>query len=208
MTGALLVVGVAVQAIAWRHVAMGRAPFWPTVTGVWAILGVAALATGDPRCCEDRPLVEALAVGLGSGSVLYVATRVVVTFASSWPLVAGAVRGTYGRSGETSPVIVWAATLAVVVPGEELFWRGAVTPWLVDATGTAAGAILAWLVAAAVAAVWADLPFLAGAVVGGALWTTLAIWSGGVAAPIASHLVWTACLIAWPPPPARAKVAG
>jgi uncharacterized protein len=208
MTGALLVVGVAVQAIAWRLIAIGRATFWPTVTGVWAILGIAAVAIGDPRCCDDRPLVEALVVGVVSGLLLYAGTRVVVTFASRRPPVAAAVRGTYDRYGETSPVVVWAATLAVVVPGEELFWRGAATPWLVDAIGTVPGGILVWLVAVAVAAAWANLPFLAGAVVGGALWTVLAIWSGGVAAPIASHLVWTACMIAWPPPSARAMVAG
>jgi membrane protease YdiL (CAAX protease family) len=70
------------------------------------------------------------------------------------------------------------------------------------------GAILAWLAGVAVAAAWANLPFLAGAVVGGALWTALAIWTGGLAAPIASHLLWTACMLAWPPSSARAKVAG
>ena len=47
---------------------------------------------------------------------------------------------------------------------------------------------------------------LAGALVGGALWTGLAAWTGGVAAPIASHLVWTGLMIAWPPLAARAKV--
>jgi membrane protease YdiL (CAAX protease family) len=206
--GPLVVVGVAIQAIAWRLVAIGRAPFWPTVTGTWAVLGTAALAIGDPGCCLDRSLASALAAGVVSGAVLYVATRIVVGVATRWPPVAGAVDVTYSRYGETSPVVVWVATLAVVVPGEELFWRGVATPWFVEATATVPGAILAWLAGVAVAAAWANLPFLAGAVVGGALWTALAIWTGGLAAPIASHLVWTACMLAWPPSSARAKVAG
>jgi uncharacterized protein len=208
VTGPLVVLGVAIQAIAWRLVALGRAPFWPTVTGAWAMLGIGALAFAEPRCCADRGILEALAVGVASGLVLYAATRVVVTFASRWPVVASAVEDTYGRYAEISPAVVWAATLVVVVPGEELFWRGVAVPWFVDATATVPGAILGWLVSVAVVVAWANLPFLAAAVIGGAVWTVLAIWSGGVAAPIASHVVWTACMIAWPPPSARAKVGG
>jgi membrane protease YdiL (CAAX protease family) len=208
MIGPVLVVGVVAQAIAWRLVALRRAPFWPTVGGTWAIVGTAALVIGDPRCCHDRRLAEALAVGIVSGTVLYVATRVVVTFASRWRVIADQVEETYGRSAEAAPVALWLVSLAIAVPGEELFWRGVATPWLVDATATVPGAILAWLVAAGVAAIWGSLPFIAAGAVGGAVWTALAIWSGGVAAPLASHAVWTACMIAWRPPTARAKVAG
>jgi membrane protease YdiL (CAAX protease family) len=207
MIGPLLVVGVGIQVIAWRLVALRRVPFWPTVGGTWAIIATAAVAIGDPRCCDDRRLIEALVVGIASGLVLYAATRVVVTFASRWSAIADRVETTYGRSAEATPAVVWLVTLAVVVPGEELFWRGVATPWLVDATDTVPGAILAWLVAAGVAATWGSLPFLGAAAVGGAVWTALAIWSGGVAAPLASHVVWTACMITWRPPTPRAKVA-
>jgi len=207
MIGPLVVVGVVAQAIAWRLVALRRVPFWPTVGGTWAIVGTAALVAGDPRCCDDRRLIEALVAGIASGMVLYAATRVVVTFASRWPAIADDVEATYGRSAEAQPAAVWFVSLGVVVPAEELFWRGVATPWLVDATATVPGAILAWLVAVGVAALWGSLPFLAAGAVGGAVWTALAIWSGGVAAPIASHVVWTACMIAWRPPTARAKVA-
>jgi hypothetical protein len=55
-------------------------------------------------------------------------------------------------------------------------------------------------------AAWGSIPLLAGAVVGGALWTALAAWTGGVVAPLTSHLVWTGLMIAWPPLAARAKV--
>jgi hypothetical protein len=189
--GPFVVVGVAIQAIAWRLVALRRAPFWPSVIVVWAILGIVALVIGEPVCCEDRGLAVAPAVGAATGLLLYGATRVVVTLASRWPVVAASVEDTYSRSGETSPVVAWVTTLAVV-----------------DVTATVPGAALAWLAAVAVASVWASLPFIAAAVVGGALWTALAVWGGGVAAPIASHLVWTACMIAWPPAGARAKVAG
>jgi uncharacterized protein len=207
MIGPLLVVGVVVQAIAWRLVALRRVPFWPVVAGTWTVLGAAALLAGDPRCCDDRGPTEVILVGIVAGIALYGATRLVVSFASRWPAIAEQVEETYGRSAEAAPAVVWLVSLAIVVPGEELFWRGVATPWLVDATATVTGAILAWLVAAGVAVLWGSLPFVAAAVVGGALWTVLAVWSGGVLAPLASHAVWTACMIAWRPPTPRAKVA-
>ncbi|HZB02571.1 MAG TPA: hypothetical protein VE800_10725, partial [Actinomycetota bacterium] len=150
MIGPFLVVGVAIQAIAWRIVVLRRATFWPSVIVVWAILGVVALAIGDPRCCVERGVAVASAVGAASGLLLCGATRVVVSLASRWPVVATSVDDTYSRSGETSTVVAWVTTLAVVVPGEELFWRGVATPWLVEATATVPGAALAWLAAVAV----------------------------------------------------------
>jgi uncharacterized protein len=207
VTGPLVIVGVAVQAIAWRLVSLRRLSFWPAVGGTWALLGVAAFLIGDPRCCADRDPATSLVVGTVSGLALYGATRVVVTYASRWAVLADAVGAAYGRSGEASPAVVWLLTLAVAVPGEELFWRGVATPWLVDATAPVTGAILAWLIAAGAASAWSSLPFLAAAVVGGGLWTALAVWSGGIVAPVASHLVWTACMVAWRPPAPRAKVA-
>jgi membrane protease YdiL (CAAX protease family) len=204
VTGPLLVVGIAVQAVAWRLIAIGRARFWPTVVGVWAIVALASIAVGDPRCCSDRSLTESVAVGLGSGIVT---TRLVVTLATTWPVVARTVDATYRRGDDASSATVWLSTLAIVVPGEELFWRGVATPWLGDVTSTATGAALAWVASVGVAAAWASLPFLAATVVGGAVWTAIAVWSGGVVAPLASHIVWTACMLAWRPPERRAKVA-
>ena len=40
-----------------------------------------------------------------------------------------------------------------------------------------------------------SLPIVAGAVVGGALWAALAWWSGGVLAPLASHILWTGLML-------------
>jgi NAD(P)-dependent dehydrogenase (short-subunit alcohol dehydrogenase family) len=40
-----------------------------------------------------------------------------------------------------------------------------------------------------------------GAVVGGAAWTALAVWTGGVVASIGCHAAWTALMILLPPVP-------
>jgi membrane protease YdiL (CAAX protease family) len=206
MIDAVLVAGILLQAVAWRFVAAGRTPFWPTATATWAVVGLATVLVAPPACCDDVPAGVAIGAGAVAGGALYAATRAVVAVATRLPGLAAAVGDVYARSREISPAVLWTATVLVVVPGEELFWRGLVVPELGASMGGVPGTILAWLAAVAITALWADLPFLAAAVVGGAVWTALAAWSGGVVAPLASHLVWTAAMVAWRPGAARAKV--
>jgi uncharacterized protein len=206
MRAAVLVVGVLVQVVVWRLVVRGRLPFWPATATTFAVIGIASLLAGDPNwCCRKEPTVAA-GVGVASGLVFYAATRLVVDLVIRQPVLERAVVDLYRRSRETRFVTVLVLTLLVAVPGEELFWRGFFLPELRGATGSVPGAILTWSAAVGVSAAWASSPLLAGAVVGGALWTVLAIWSGGLLAPIASHLVWTALMLVWPPPAARDMV--
>lgn len=206
MTEFVAVAGIVGQMIAWTVVRRERWPFWPATVVTFAALGVASVLVGDIACCADVDAGLAIGVGLASGVLLYAATRAVVAVATLHPRLKEAVTGIYARSTETSRAAELAISLLVAVPGEELFWRGLVLPILTDATGVATGAVLAWLAGAAVIAVWLSLPLLAGAIVGGALWTGLAVWSGGVLAPFASHLVWTGLMLLWPPAAARDMV--
>jgi membrane protease YdiL (CAAX protease family) len=206
MPWAVIVIGVAVQVVVWRLVARDRLPFWPAVTTTFAVLGIGSLLAGDPSCCRETTPATASAVGLSSGLLLFGATRVVVDFATRHDVIRRSVTAVYRREDEMGTIAVSVLTLAIVVPGEELFWRGVVLPELNAATSVALGAVLAWAAWVAVDATWGSIPLLAGAVVGGALWTGLATWSGGVVAPVASHLVWTALMLVWPPRAARDKV--
>jgi membrane protease YdiL (CAAX protease family) len=206
MTEAVVAVGVAAQVIVWRLVARDQLPFWIATSTTFAVIGVASVLAGNPRCCRETGVAAASVVGVASGLVLFVATRVVVDAATRHPLLHGAVANVYRRSRETRFVTALALTLVIAVPGEELFWRGFVLPELGGATTSTTAALLSWAAAVGVNAAWASAPLLAGAVLGGALWTGLAVWSGGVVAPIASHLVWTGLMIVWPPQAAREKV--
>lgn len=207
MAEAIAVIGVLAQLVVWRLAARDRLPFWPATATTFAVLGVASLLTDDPRCCRETEVALASGVGVASGLALYGATQVVVDVASRHPSIHGAVVDVYRRSAETPFAVALFLTLLIAVPGEELFWRGLVLPELRDATSSTTGALLTWGAAVGVNAAWASAPLLAGAVVGGALWTGLAVWSGGVVAPLASHLVWTGLMLAWPPLAGRAKVA-
>ena len=207
MDATLVAVGIVVQAVVWRLAALERLPFWPATTATFTALGIAALLAGEPACCAATTAAGSAAVGAASGSLLFVATRAVVGIATRYPSLRGAVAGIYRRSEETPVALAFVVTLAVAVPGEELFWRGLVQPELGNATAPLLGAVLAWLGYVGVNAASASLPLLAGSVVGGAVWTTLAVWSHGVVAPIASHVVWTGLMLAWPPAAARGKVS-
>jgi uncharacterized protein len=206
MREAVLVVGVLAQVIVWRLVVRGRLPFWPATAATFAAIGIASLLVGDPSCCREKEAAFASGVGVASGLLFYGATRVVVDLATRQAVLRKTVADLYRRSRETTFVTALALTLVVAVPGEELFWRGFVLPELGDATSSFTGALLSWAAAVGVNAGWASAPLLAGAVVGGALWTALATWTGGVVAPIASHLVWTGLMLVWPPSPAHDKV--
>ncbi|MBA3738043.1 MAG: CPBP family intramembrane metalloprotease [Actinobacteria bacterium] len=207
MPVAVLVLGVSAQVAVWRLVVRDRLPFWPATATTFAALGLASLLIGDPSCCREEEAAIAAGLGIASGVAFYGATRLVVGLATRFPLLDRAVADVYRRTQETTFPIAVALTLAIAVPGEELFWRGLVLPELQDATSTTTGAILTWAAAVGVNAAGASAPLLAGAVVGGALWTWLATWSGGVVASLASHLVWTGLMLSWPPLAGRAKVA-
>ena len=206
MPEAVIVAGIVAQVVVWRMVVRDRLPFWPATALTFAVLGVASLLTGDPSCCRETDVAVAAGVGIASGSALYGATRLVVGLATRYPRLDRAVADVYRRTRETSFLTAVALTLAIAAPGEELFWRGLVLPELQEATSPTTGALLTWAAAVGVNAAWASTPLLAGAVVGGALWTWLATWSGGVVAPLASHLVWTGLMLSWPPLADRAKV--
>ena len=206
MSGAVIVAGIVVQIFVWRLVVRDRLPFWSATATTFAILGFASLLTGDPSCCREEEIAVAVGVGIASGMLLYGATRFVVGIATRHPRLDRMVVDVYRRTQETTVLTAVALTLAIAVPGEELFWRGLVLPELQEATTSTTGAMLTWAAAVGVNAAWASTPLLAGAIVGGALWTWLATWSGGVVAPLASHLVWTGLMLSWPPLADRAKV--
>jgi uncharacterized protein len=206
MTEAAIAVGIAAQVVVWRLVVRDRLPFWPATATTFAVIGIASLLAGDPSCCREIEVAVASGVGVVSGLALYGATRVVVDVAAQHHSVRGAVASVYGRSKETTVFTTLALTLVIAVPGEETFWRGLVLPELSEATTPATGALLSWAAAVGVNAAWSSGPLLAGAAVGGALWTGLATWSGGLLAPIASHLVWTGLMLVWPPPAAHDMV--
>lgn len=194
-----MVAGLVVESVAWRMVARGR-NVWSTMTPVLAAMGLAALLVGPPEWSPDVGPGVSVVVGLAAGVLLYAATRIAMGLLSRWRTFRRHALEMYERQGTLSLAAALALSLALSVPGEELFWRGLLQGELVSALDASASqaALIAW-----VAFVVANLPsgnlaVAAGAVVGGAVWVGLALWTGGVLAPLACHVVWTGSMIALP----------
>jgi membrane protease YdiL (CAAX protease family) len=195
ITGAVLAGGIVVAAAAWGIMfAGGRRHFWARAAG--AALAVAAYAVAaEPatavRLFDRSHWAGDVLVGVGSGVALYavfwVGEQLLVVLL---PSLAVEVADLYDVRGEGRrwwiPLVV-----AMAAPAEELFFRG----FLQEREG--------WAVALAVYAavhLWERKPILVlAALAGGAAWGLLLTWTGGLVAPVVSHLVWAEVIIWWRP---------
>ena len=198
---AVMVCGALAVAAGWGFVAAGRRSVLRILPAIHLVLGVLSFVVRDQALARDVSTGRALVGGLASGFAMYVATRIVVSIAVGSASLRRQVELTYA-SAEGPLVTQLAASLIVSVPGEELFWRGLFLPRLGGGVAGVAASTLAYVGANAPSR---RAPIVAGALVGGALWTGLAAWSGGVLAPIASHMLWTGLMLALPPSAARSR---
>jgi len=106
----------------------------------------------------------------------------------------------YRKQGGLSLGVALFLSIALSVPGEELFWRGFFQGQLASSLEgrTAVAAVLAWIAFVLANLPSANLAIAAGAVVGGAAWVALTWWTGGVLAALACHIVWTGMMVAFP----------
>ncbi len=202
---AVIAAGIVLQVVAWRAVAAGRASVWRLIVALFAVEGVVAALVLPPIASGDQTVAVALAAGAASGLVLWAGTLAFVAVAVRWQPFRATVAEQYERAAEVSLPVAIALSILLAVPGEELFWRNLVQRRF-GVSSEMVGAAVAWLGYVAVNAASGSLPLIAGAVVGGAVWGGLAWWSGGLAASLASHGVWTALMLVRPPASGRAEV--
>jgi membrane protease YdiL (CAAX protease family) len=184
---------------AWYLVRARSFSVWPTMGITFAAMGALSLASDRVRWAEEGELAPAIAVGLGSGVALYALTVAFLRVARRWELLRRQTTSLYWHRERVSPAGSLAVGALVVSSGEELFWRGLVQDLAIASVGSLQGAVMAWGLYVAANIGSGSLPIVLGAVVGGAAWGTLAWWSGGLAASVACHAVWTALMIARPP---------
>jgi len=189
--------------VAWGLVRARRASVWAAMGVTFVALGTLSLAVGGFAASERFHVSVAAGVGVVAGTVLYGATVAFLAVAGRWPSLARHTAALYGARADVSPGVALIVATLVTAPGEELLWRGVVLGTLGRAFGSAAAAMIAWAAYVAVNAVSASVPIVLGAIVGGAAWTALAWWTGGVVAGIVCHVVWTTLMILRPPAAAR-----
>jgi membrane protease YdiL (CAAX protease family) len=200
----LILAGFAASGIAWVLIRTGAVSIWTASAGVNGVLALIALLT-ERVSAGDVEFWPAVIIGAGVGIALYLATAAFMGFAGGWPPLRRGTEEVYGNAeGMSAPGTIALAAL-VVAPAEEVFWRGLVQGVLATATSPLVGAFLGWAGYVAVYAVSGSIPIVLGAVVGGAVWATLAWATGGVLACVACHAVWTALMVLRPPLPRRAS---
>ncbi len=195
----VMLLGAAAEAIGWRIVATGRAIVWRLMPVVLGAMGVAAVLARRPVAATRVSDGTALGVGLATGALFYAATRIFVAIAERWEPFRRHVVEKYQEAAEVSLGVSLALSLLVMVPAEECFWRGLFQARLDQSLAALAAAGITWLAYIATNAASASLPIIAGAVVGGAVWGVLAVWSGGMLASLVSHMLWTGLMLALPP---------
>jgi len=164
---AVVVAGALAVAAGWWFVSSGRGNVWRVTPATMGCLAVAALLTRRPVWAGHPGGVRAFAVGAASGLALYGATRVFLLIVGRWERVRSMVAVQYGWADGVSRLRVIASSLIIVVPAEEVFWRGLVQGRLA-ATMTLAGAsAVAWLLYVAATSPARSGPLTAAAVVGG-----------------------------------------
>ncbi|MBI3647379.1 MAG: CPBP family intramembrane metalloprotease [Actinobacteria bacterium] len=203
MQVAVAVAGALSAAAGWWWVASGHSSVFRVLPAVHLVLGLLSLSLRGRELSLGTSVAGSAAAGMGSGILLYAGTLAFVAIVSRWGVFRRHVREAYAAAAREPLARRLALSLAVSVPGEELFWRGLFLPRVALAWGSGAAALVA--VAAYVASNLPSrrLPIVAAAIVGGGLWTGLAWWTGGVLAPIASHIMWTGLMLVRPPGAAR-----
>ena len=199
MDTAVVVLGCVVEVGAWRLVASAGRSVWGTMVPALVVMAAAAITVRAPSLSPAVDLGVAAVGGVGAGVVLYLATRAFVFVVRDWRTFREQALAMYARQAGVPKAIAVLLAAGVIASGEELFWRGFVQPRLGEALGARpAGAAVAWLVFVAANLASRNLAIVAGAVVGGAAWTGLALWTHGVLASLLCHGVWTALMLAFP----------
>jgi len=195
----LMVVGALGVLVAWRLVVVGRVSVWSAMGVATGGAGLAALATGRLALSPKVAVGSSALAGAGVGVLLYLATAAFVLVVRRWPQFDRHVEEIYDQRKDVPLPLALVLAALVVAPGEELFWRG-LFQWRLSATmGWVAAAVVTWLVYVGVNAASQSLPILAGALVSGAVWGALALWTHGVLASLLCHTVWTSLMLVFPP---------
>ena len=196
-----MVSGALAEVVGWWFVATRGRDVWRLMPSMLRAMGVAAVLARRPVAATDVADGTALAVGVGERRRRCTWPR---GRSSRSPRGGSRSAGTWSRSTRRRPTVSLARSLvlslAVMVPARGALLARAVPGAARPGHGRRPrrGA-WTWLAYVAANAASASLPIVAGAVVGGALWAGLALWSGGVLASLASHMLWTGLMLALPP---------
>jgi len=173
------------------HVGQGSRAFVLFGLATAAVWGGGALVSArvallPPRVGAGRILVQAGAIGVA----FFVMFAAVYQAAKHTPVLSGALDSVLGKADAAPLVVVLVVTLANGL-AEELYFRNALPAGL----PVRRPALSAWLLYVASTAATGNLALVIAAVVMGAVLGLERLQSGGVLAPIVTHLTWSTLML-------------
>ncbi len=170
--------------------------FWILFPISLLILMLISISSGVIDSKNKKPLLsQDVVYGIVTGSILYGVFLVTYLLLKVLPLpLLPYVEELYRIVGPSS----WwhyVALILIIIPGEEVFWRGFVQPRLIRAMGRIQGLMIAATMYA-LAHIWTGNPMLvAAAMTAGIVWGALYEWKKSLVLIIISHLVFDLWLL-------------
>ncbi|UOO37508.1 CPBP family intramembrane metalloprotease [Oscillospiraceae bacterium CM] len=163
--------------------------FWLSMClGVLLLAGYAVMIERD-EFRHDTFRVHHIALGLLSAALLYGCFYVGNILAGLFiPAKDTQIMSVYANRTSLHPVVIGAALLVIIGPGEELFWRGFIQKSL-KRFGVLS-IVLQALIYALVHAVTFNFMLIMAALVCGLFWGALYYWKKSIYPVIISHAVW------------------
>jgi hypothetical protein len=181
----------------------GGRRFWLAMTGLTAVLGSVAVVLRGTVSWGWRMPLPTLALAAASAGVLYgafyVGDRALLALVPSLPAAGSAVYA-QAESGRFRLVIM-AALLLVIGPGEELYWRGLVQSHLVGWLGPDLAVLAAAGLYGAAHLVTRNPALVLAALLCGLYWGAIYQVSGNLAVVVVSHALWDCLVLLWLPLP-------
>jgi uncharacterized protein YbjT (DUF2867 family) len=179
----------------------------PHIGSIWGLMGaanavllLAAFSLLRPGWKELlAPKLRHLPIAAGAACFLLLAAGLISPFLTADPSLASQAAAIRGWREQVPPWLAVLLLTFVIVPGEEVFWRGAVTLPVAAKLGAWPGCIAASLAFAA-AHIAAGPPLLwALAAAAGFFWSWLAVKSRSLVPSLASHLLFDVAALWWLP---------
>ncbi len=186
-----VIISVVIAAVLWFIIFVVRPlNFWASMCLGLALLLLTALISDRALFQIGKLKPRHILIGILSAAILYGIFYVGnILSALIIPLKDEQLAGVYMNRDGTNPLVIFAALLLVIGPGEELFWRGFIQKRLTERYGVKA-VVLAAVLYAAVHIVTLNFMLIMASLVCGLFWGALYYKEKSPYPVILSHAVW------------------
>lgn len=190
---------VATGAGYYAALAAGWVPAWPVLVALAVLTWpLAALGLGGAELRERlRPTPRLVVMGLAVGVLLYGLLRLAALVTRPTPLWEQ-VTAVAELAGETPPLVATLVVLGLIAPAEEVLWRGVVFAAAERWTGRGWGPVAASTLAYAAAVGCSGNPVLPLAAAGcGLVWARQRQVTGSLVPALVGHALWSTLAVAY-----------